>query len=70
MATDSDIKPADLYLILDRHIHDPGALLQILRETQERYGHISSATISRLSTGLNLPRAQIQGVAGFYPFLH
>lgn len=57
MAVDSDINPADLDSLLDRHARDPGALLQILRETQERYGYISPAAITRLGAGLNIPRA-------------
>ncbi|MCR4298152.1 MAG: NAD(P)H-dependent oxidoreductase subunit E [Gallionella sp.] len=70
MATDSDRHPADLDLILDRHACDPGALLQILREIQERYGYIAPAAISYLGAKLNIPRARIEGVAGFYSFLH
>src|SRR4030067_809991 len=70
MAAVSDRHPADLDSILDRHACDPGALLQILRETQERYGYISPAAISYLGARLNIPRARIEGVAGFYSFLH
>ena len=70
MAADSDRHPADLDSILDRHACDPGALLQILRETQERYGYIAPAAISYLGARLNIPRARVEGVAGFYSFLH
>lgn len=67
---DSDINTADLDSILDRYNCDPNALLQILREVQECYGHVHPAAISHCSTRLNLPRARIEGVAGFYSFLH
>ncbi|OGS80321.1 MAG: NADP oxidoreductase [Gallionellales bacterium GWA2_59_43] len=67
MVADSD---ADLDSIVDRHACDPGVLLQILCETQERHGYISPAAISYLGVRLNIPRARIEGVAGFYSFLH
>ena len=70
MAADSDRHFADLDSILDRHARDPNALLQILRETQECCGYISAAAIGRLSAALDIPRARIEGVAGFYSFLH
>ena len=70
MVADSDKHPADLDSILGRHACDPSALLQILRETQERYGYIAPAAISYLGAKLNIPRARIEGVAGFYSFLH
>ncbi len=56
--------------ILDRHGHTATHLLQILREAQEYYGYIHPEAISYLSTQLRIPRARIEGVAGFYSFLH
>src|SRR3989339_1014795 len=53
-----------------RAARDPNALLQILRETQECCGYISVAAIGHLGAALNIPRARIEGVAGFYSFLH
>jgi len=70
MVADGDTCTADLDPILERHACDPHALLQILRETQECRGYISSAAISHLSARLNIPRARIEGVASFYSFLH
>jgi len=70
MAADSDRYSADLDSILDRHARDPNALLQILRETQECCGYISAAAIGHLGAALDIPRARIEGVAGFYSFLH
>lgn len=70
MAADSDRHSADLDSILDRHARDPNALLQILRETQECCGYISAAAIGHLGAALDIPRARIEGVAGFYSFLH
>ena len=70
MAADGDRQPVDLDSILDRHARDPNALLQILRETQECCGYISAAAIGYFSAALDTPRARIEGVAGFYSFLH
>jgi len=70
MAADSETHTTDLDSILDRYAHDPNALLQVLREVQELRGYIPSSSISYLSLKLGIPRARIEGVAGFYSFLH
>lgn len=59
-----------LDLILVRRQHNANDLLQILREAQEHYGYIHSDAIDYLSQKLQLPRAKIEGVAGFYSFLY
>jgi [NiFe] hydrogenase diaphorase moiety large subunit len=61
---------ADLEAILDRHGCNPNQLLQILIELQESDGWIAPPTIDLLADRLNLPRARIDGVIGFYSFLH
>ncbi|MDD5181156.1 MAG: NAD(P)H-dependent oxidoreductase subunit E, partial [Gallionellaceae bacterium] len=45
-------------------------LLQILREAQEHYGHIHPDAVDYLSVKLQVPRAKIEGVAGFYSFIY
>ncbi|TAJ78724.1 MAG: NADP oxidoreductase [Gallionellaceae bacterium] len=69
---DGQINTHSEYLdpILVRRQHNANDLLQILREAQEHYGHIHSDTIDYLSQKLQLPRARIEGVAGFYSFLY
>ena len=69
---DSQINIHAEYLdtILARHRHDANALLQILREAQERHGYIHPDAIDYLSECLNLPRSKIEGVASFYSFLY
>ena len=49
---------------------DATQLLQMLREVQERFGHIPPPTVSRLAEKLSIPRARIESVASFYSFLH
>ena len=70
MVAGSEIHTADLDSILDRYARDPNALLQVLREVQELHGYIHPSSISYLSVKLGIPRARVEGVAGFYSFLH
>jgi len=69
MKTPPDDLPA-LDPILDRYGRDPTALVQILREAQEPIGWLPPVTITTLARKLGLPRARVEGVAGFYSFLH
>jgi [NiFe] hydrogenase diaphorase moiety large subunit len=54
--------------ILARHHHDPTRLVQILRDVTAAEGFISPPTLTALAQGLGLPRARVEGVAGFYSF--
>lgn len=56
--------------ILDRHGRDPTRLLQILIEVQEAAGWLAPETVTAAARGLGLSRAHVEGVAGFYSFLH
>jgi [NiFe] hydrogenase diaphorase moiety large subunit len=62
------MRAPDLSSVLERHHHDPTRLVQILREVQEAAGFISPHAITALAGSLGLPRAQVEGVAGFYSF--
>ncbi len=42
----------------------------MLRELQERFGHIPREAVSRLAQKLFIPRARVESVASFYSFLH
>ncbi|MBI5437480.1 MAG: NAD(P)H-dependent oxidoreductase subunit E [Nitrosomonadales bacterium] len=68
--TTTDDLPAFLDALLARHGNNPTNLLQILCETQDRQGCIPPPAINHLSQRLGIPRARIEGVAGFYSFLH
>ncbi len=65
-----DLSPAELENILERHQRNSTRLLQILIEIQASQGWIAAPTIDLLAERLNLPRARIEGVIGFYSFLH
>jgi len=56
--------------ILLHHRHNPFDLLQILIAAQAYYGYIHSDAIDYLGEQLELPRSKIEGVAGFYSFIH
>ena len=61
----------DLLLpVLERHAREPGQLVQILREAQERIGYLPAPLLTAIARALKLPRAQVEGVAGFYSFFH
>ena len=55
---------------VERHRREPSQLLQILIETQDVIGYLPAASLTRIATLLGLPRARVEGVAGFYSFLH
>ena len=56
--------------VVEGHRRDPSRLLQVLVETQDRLGHLSVACITAVAAGLGVPRSRVEGVAGFYSFLH
>jgi [NiFe] hydrogenase diaphorase moiety large subunit len=75
MLPDNEIRfdasgPVWLDQLVQRHESNASQLLQILREVQERFGHIPHQAISKLANQLSIPRARIESVASFYSFLH
>ena len=60
---------AELDAVVERYRREPTALLQILRDAQDLEGWLPPATLTYLAQLLALPRARVEGVAGFYSFL-
>ena len=56
--------------VLQRHGARRDALVQILREVQAQTGWLSRALIARVSGGVGLTPAVVEGVASFYRFFH
>ncbi|HQA10639.1 NAD(P)H-dependent oxidoreductase subunit E, partial [Zoogloea sp.] len=56
--------------ILQRHRHDPTRLLQVLIDAQDIAGWLPAASLTHIAAALKLPRARVEGVAGFYSFLY
>ncbi|MFA6930891.1 MAG: NAD(P)H-dependent oxidoreductase subunit E [Lentisphaeria bacterium] len=52
--------------ILEKNGHDPGRMIPILQEVQVVYKYLSKDIISYLATSLDVPVAQVYGVATFY----
>ncbi|MEA3303315.1 MAG: NAD(P)H-dependent oxidoreductase subunit E [Pseudomonadota bacterium] len=50
--------------------HDPYNLLQILIGVQQVFNHVPSAALELIAEKLSLTPANIEGVIGFYSFLH
>jgi [NiFe] hydrogenase diaphorase moiety large subunit len=61
---------ADLQAIIERYGRDQHALVQILREAQDLEGWLPPPMLTGVAEALGLPRAQVEGVAGFYSFFH
>jgi [NiFe] hydrogenase diaphorase moiety large subunit len=61
---------ADLQALLARHGAQPQALVQILRAVQALHGWLPRESLDQVAKALGLTLAQVEGVAGFYRFLH
>lgn len=53
-----------------RHKNDPAALLEILHDLQEEFGHVPQAVLPKIAKTLNLSRAEVHGVVSFYHDFH
>ena len=69
-AAPSPASVARLDAVVAAHGARATELVQILRDAQEVEGWLPPATITFLAYRLRLPRARVEGVAGFYAFLH
>ena len=49
-----------------RHAARPGALMPVLHAIQERLGFVPPDTVPRIAEALNISRAEVHGVIGFY----
>jgi len=56
----------DISAILGRHAGRPGALLPILHDVQQAFGHVAPALVPVIAEALNLSRAEVHGVISFY----
>ncbi len=70
MPTSPLAAPADLDGVLQRHQHNPTRLLQILIDAQDLTGWLPAPTLTHIAAALGIPRARVEGVAGFYSFLY
>lgn len=52
--------------IVSEHRHVPGCLMQILQETQEKYGYLPLELQRTIAEDLEIPLTEVYGVATFY----
>ena len=52
--------------IVERHRDERGALMPILHELQDLFGHIDPRAIELVAEELNLSKAEVYGVVTFY----
>ena len=52
--------------IILKHKSTPGALIPILHEAQKLYGYLPPEVLHEIAKGLNMPEAEVYGVATFY----
>lgn len=56
----------DMVQILEKYTTDRDNLIQILNETQEKFGYIPKTSQLEISKYLNIPIAEVYGVITFY----
>ena len=56
----------DMVQILEKYTTDRDNLIQIINETQEKFGYIPKTSQLEISKYLNIPMAEVYGVITFY----
>jgi [NiFe] hydrogenase diaphorase moiety large subunit len=56
--------------ILEQWGREPGNLLQILIRVQQAFSHVPAAAVDQIAAALSVTPAHVQGLIGFYSFLH
>ena len=72
IAVNVDSAPLSVALepVLERYRFDPSKLVQILREAQDILTYLPPAALTYIASKVGLPRARVEGVAGFYSFFY
>ena len=55
-----------LTAIIESKKDQPGALIPVLHEAQKLYGYLPEDVLKEIAKGLNMPLAEVYGVATFY----
>lgn len=63
---DCQRKFAAVCAILEKHAHSESKLIPILQEVQEEYRYLPADVLAYIATDLDMPPAQVYGVATFY----
>jgi [NiFe] hydrogenase diaphorase moiety large subunit len=51
-----------------RYPKDPAALLDVIRDVQNRFGHVSEDAVARIAAHVKLSEAEVRGAVTFYHF--
>lgn len=66
-ATNSKIRQFDQVLeIIEKHNHDKTRLITILQQVQDVYRYLPQQVLTYIATALDMPVAEVYGVATFY----
>ena len=68
--TPHEVPAVPVAAIVKKHGGDATRLLQILIDVQEVAGWLSPSVLTTIAAALSMPRSRVEGVAGFYHFLH
>jgi len=66
MASHAAWSEAAAQALIDARAREPGAMLPILHDLQERFGYIDDAAIPLVASALNVSKAETIGVVSFY----
>jgi len=55
--------------IVDSHDRKETELLQILRDVQDKYRHVSVSAMQHIASSLAIPQSQVRAIVDFYSFL-
>ncbi len=61
-------KDQELNKIIAEYKEKPGALILILHQAQNLFGHLSRQVQRRIADGLEIPISEVAGVVSFYSF--
>jgi formate dehydrogenase subunit gamma len=70
MTANSEAARAQVHAVCDRYRQSEGALLPILHDVQEHFGHVPGEAVPWIAEALNLSRAEVHGVVSFYHDFH
>ena len=54
--------------LVQQHASEPGSLLPLLHDIQDKLGFIPASSVPSIAQGLNLSRAEVHGVITYYHF--
>ena len=66
MSSSTENTAFDMTSVVSKYSDVPGGLMPLLHEVQSALGYVPSGSVAEIARGMNLSRAEVQGVIGFY----